>query len=143
MLSGGRRISNWTLKSDGSWQTLLPSGTYFTQLWVNGARRYRPRTTPNGYLFITGESSTTGSTTQVNQLSYATPPAGGVPASMANLTDVELIAFEAWDVPHLRIASVNTSTKSIVTTASLPKNAIYLGFIPGHHFLLENVKEAL
>ena len=110
---------------------------------MNGARRYRPRTTPNGYLYITGEYSTTGSATSVNQLSYATPPPGGVPGSMANLADVELIVFEAWNVPHLRIASVNTSTRRITTTTSLPRNAIYQGFIPGHRFLLENVKEAL
>jgi len=143
MISGGRRLTNWTTNTNGSWRTTLSVGTYFTQLWVNGVRRYRPRTTPNGYLFITGEYSTTGSTTQVNQLSYATPPAGGVPATMANLADVELIAFEAWDVPHLRIASVNTATQRITTTASLTKDRIYHGFIPGHHFLLENVKEAL
>jgi uncharacterized repeat protein (TIGR01451 family) len=143
MISGGRRLTGWTQNSNGSWRMALPLGTYFTQLWVNGVRRYRPRTTPNGYLFITGEYSTTGSTTQVNQLSYATPPAEGVPATMANLADVELIAFEAWDVPHLRIASVNTSLQRITTTASLTKDRIYHGFIPGHHFLLENVKEAL
>src|SRR5205823_6119155 len=29
------------------------------------------------------------------------------------------------------------------TTQTLNKNAIYSGFIPGHHFLLANVKEAL
>jgi hypothetical protein len=142
-ISGGRLLTSWTQNSNGSWRTTLPAGTYFTQLWVNGARRYRPRTTPNGYLYITGEYSTTGSTTQVNQLSYATPPPGGVPASMANLSDVELIAFEAWNVPHMRIASVNTSTRRITTTTTLPRNAIYQGFIPGHHFLIENVKEAL
>jgi hypothetical protein len=143
ILSGGRLLTGWTQNSNGSWKTTLPSGTYFTQMWINGSRRYRPRTTPTGYLYITGEYSTTGSTTSVNELSYATPPSGGVPATMANLADVELINFEAWDVAHMRISSVNTSTKRIVTTASLTKNAIYTGFIPGHHFLLENVKEAL
>jgi uncharacterized repeat protein (TIGR01451 family) len=142
-ISGGRLLTGWTQNSNGSWRTTLPAGTYFTQLWVNGVRRYRPRTTPAGYLYITGEYSTTGSTTQVNQFSYATPPPGGVPASMANLADVELIVFEAWNVPHLRIASLNTSSRRITATSSLPRNAIYQGFVPGHHFLIENVKEAL
>ena len=94
-------------------------------------------------LYITGEYSTTGSTTQVNELSYATHSASDVPTNMANLSDVELINFEAWDVPHMRIVSVNTSTHRIVTNASLPKNSFFFGFIPGHRFLLENVKEAL
>jgi len=62
---------------------------------------------------------------------------------MANRGDVELINFEAWDVPHMRIASVNTTTQTIVTTQTLPKQSFFTGFIPGHRFLLENVKEAL
>ncbi len=143
VLSGGRRLTGWRLGPNNSWEMTLPSGVYFTQLWVNGSRRYRPRTTPWGYLYITGEYSTTGSTTTVNELSYSTKTVGGVPASMANLGDVELINFEAWDVPHMRIASVNTTTQRIVTTSSLPKLSFFTGFIPGHRFLLENVKEAL
>jgi hypothetical protein len=143
ILSGGRLLTGWTQNANGSWKMTLPTGVYFTQMWINGSRRYRPRTTPTGYLYFSGEFSTTGSTTSVNELSYATSPSGGVLATMANLADVELINFEAWDVAHMRIASVNTSTKRIVTTASLTKNDIYNGFVPGHHFLIENVKEAL
>jgi hypothetical protein len=142
VISGGQRITGWTRNGDGSWQSTLPSGRYFSQLWVNGARRYRPRTTPTGYLFITGEYSTTGSTTVVNEFSYSTKVAGGVPPKMANLSDVDVIVFEAWDVPRMRIASLNPTTSRIVTTAALPKQSFFTGFIPGHRFLLENVKEA-
>jgi hypothetical protein len=143
VISGGRLLTGWRSGPNGSWELTLPSGVYFTQLWVNGTRRYRPRTTPSGYLYFVNEYSTTGSTTTVNEFSYRTPPAGGVPSSMANLGDVELINFEAWDVPHMRIKSVNTSTGRIVTTATITKNSFFNGFINGHHFLLENVKEAL
>ncbi len=143
VISGGRQLTNWRQGPGNRWETTLPSGVYFTQLWVNGARRYTARTTPNGYLYITGEYSTTGSTTTVNELSYSSNVVGGVPSSMANLGDVELIDFEAWDVPHLRVASVNTTTKRIITTTSLSKDSFFHGFIPGHHFLLVNVKEAL
>ncbi len=141
VISGGQPVTGWVAVS-GKWETTLPSGTYFTQLWLNGARRYRPRTTPYGYLYITGEYSTTGSTTTVNELSYETKAYLGVPNPISNLSDVELIDFEAWDIPHLRIASVNTTTQRIVTTASLPKQTMFLGFVPGHRFLLENVKES-
>lgn len=143
VISGGQLLTGWKQLSASEWQLDLPSGRYFTQLWVNGARRYRPRTTPTGYLYITGEYSTTGSTTTVNELSYTTKVVNGVPATMANLGDVELIDFEAWDVPHLRIVSVNTTTKRIVTMGTLQKQSFFHGFIPGHRFLLENVKEAL
>lgn len=142
VISGGQLLTNWVESSNGRWQTTLLLGSYFTQLWVNGVRRYPARTTPNGYLYITGAYSTTGSTTTADQLSYDVPPAGGVPATMANLGDVDLIVFEAWNVSHMRIASVNTTTRRIVTTKTLKKTA-HSGFIPGHHFLLANVKEAL
>ena len=143
VLSGGRLLTGWRLGPNNSWELTLPSGVYFTQLWVNGTRRFRPRTTPNGYLYFVNEYSTTGSTTSVNEFSYRTPPAGGVVWPMANLGDVELINFEAWDVPHMRIKSVDTSKQLIVTTTSITKNSFFNGFINGHHFLLENVKEAL
>lgn len=143
VISGGRLLTGWKTGPNGSWELTLPSGVYFTQLWVNGSRRYRPRTTPNGYLYFVNEYSTTGSTTTVNEFSYRTPPAGGVIWPMANLGDVELINFEAWDVPHMRIKSVDTSTQRIITTTSITKNSFFNGFINGHHFLIENVKEAL
>ncbi len=143
VISGGKPITGWTATSAKSWETTLPAGTYFTQLWVNGARRYRPRTTPYGYLYITGEYSSTGSTTTVDELSYETKANLGMPPTITDLSDVELIDFEAWDVPHLRIASINTATQRIITTAALPRETIFSGFIPGHRFLLEDVMESL
>ena len=142
VISGGQLLTGWVSNSSGQWQTTVPSGTYFTQMWVNDSRRYPARTTPNGYLYITAGYSTTGSKTTANQIAYDVPPAGGVPATMANLGDIDLILFEAWNVAHLRISSVNTTTRRITTTKALTQNG-YSGFIPGHHFLLANVKEAL
>jgi hypothetical protein len=143
VISGGQAITGWVQNANKSWQTTLPSGTYFTQLWVNGTRRYRPRTTPYGYLYITGEYSTTGSPSTVDELSYSTHAYLGVPTTMANLSDVELIDFEAWDVPHLRVKWVDTVNQRIATTAALPEQGMFFGFIPGHRFILENVKESL
>jgi Right handed beta helix region len=142
VISAGQLLTNWVKNSSGQWQTILPSGTYFTQMWVNGTRRYPARTTAKGYLYISGGYSTTGSKTTANQLAYDVPPVGGVPSTMTNLADVDLILFEAWNVSHMRISSVNTTTRRITTTKSLTQSANF-GFIPGHHFLLANVKEAL
>src|SRR5258708_27507843 len=52
VISGGRLLTGWRVGPNSSWELTLPSGVYFTQLWVNGARRYRPRTTPSGYLYF-------------------------------------------------------------------------------------------
>src|SRR5665213_1119896 len=51
VISGGEVLKSWYSIANGYWQTVVPSGSYFTQIWVNGARRYRPRTTPSGYLY--------------------------------------------------------------------------------------------
>ncbi len=142
VISGGRQITGWTLTGSGAWQTNVPAGVYFTQLWVNGSRRYRPRTTPLGYVYIAKPYSSTGSTTSMNGFYYVTHTAGAVPSTMANLGDVELVNFEYWDVPRLRVKSVDTVHQLIITNSTLGQNGFH-GFIPGHRFLLENVKEAL
>lgn len=143
VISAGRLLKNWTQNSDGSWKTTVPSGTYFAQLWVNGTRRTRTRTTPISYLYINQPYSSTGSKTSSDGFYYyqSTIPSA-VPATMANLHDVEIVNFEYWDVPRLRIKSVDTTRKLIMTTVTLGQSGFH-GFVPGHRFLLENVKEAL
>src|SRR5688572_9345929 len=55
-LSGGRRITGWKDDGDGSWSVTLSEvqkGEWtFTQLFVNGQRRYRPRLPKKGYYHI-------------------------------------------------------------------------------------------
>ncbi len=142
VISGGRSLSGWTQNSKGWWQTKVPSGTYFSQLWVNGVRRYRARTTPRGYIYITKPYSSTNSSTQMNGFYYTTGAPNAVPSQMANLSDVELVNFEYWDVPILKIKSVDTVHHLIVTTSTLGESGFH-GFVPGHRVVLNNVKEAL
>ena len=142
ILSGGKVLGGWTVNSDGSWQTTITPNIYFTQLWRNGVRLPRTRTTPNSYLYITAPHVSPLNSLASDGLYYHSPVIGGVPATMANLSDVELIDFAFWDVARLRIASIDPTTLLITTTRSLMQDPFH-GFLKGHRFLLENVKEAL
>src|SRR6185369_3441131 len=55
VISGGLRIDGWKV-SGGRWTAKLdPSKVhFFEQLFVNQERRYRPRTTKDGYLYNAG-----------------------------------------------------------------------------------------
>jgi hypothetical protein len=77
----------------------------------------------------------------VNGFYYATNTSGAVPANMTDLPDVELVNFEFWDVPRFRIKSVDTVHQLIQINTTVPQNGFH-GFLHGHRFLLENVKEA-
>lgn len=56
VLSGGVRVTGWKRGEGGRWTAHLPAVQRaewtFSQLWVNGQRRYRPRLPKNGYYFI-------------------------------------------------------------------------------------------
>ena len=56
VISGGRQVTGWKLDAKtGYWVASLPSDfQYFEQLFVNGKRRFRPRTTKDGYLYNEG-----------------------------------------------------------------------------------------
>jgi hypothetical protein len=54
VISGGRPITGWSNSSGNVWTVKLNSTEYqkFEALFFNDERRYRPRTTENGYLYI-------------------------------------------------------------------------------------------
>src|SRR5579872_4818523 len=56
VISGGRPITGWKADPHSkAWTAVLPKDTEnFEQLFVNGERRYRPRTTKNHYLYMVG-----------------------------------------------------------------------------------------
>ena len=54
VISGGRQITGWTKVTGNTWTSKLNSTDYhnFEALFFNDERRYRPRTTDDGYLYI-------------------------------------------------------------------------------------------
>lgn len=213
VLSGGRPISGWT-RNGGEWQTSVHLD-YFEQLWVNGQRRLRPRTTKGGYLYNAGpvyssESSEActaprqrrnfggmgggggrglgrrpfqrsrfpggvrptfpnqAGSNQAGQAggeagdqpgrpSPAPPPPPGqnecfdrfyykgddVQPGWHNLDDVEILDFEDWTMSRMRLKSVDTASHIAYLTGPTNRAPRFFGFLPGHRYLVENVREAL
>ncbi|MBT3287593.1 MAG: right-handed parallel beta-helix repeat-containing protein [Victivallales bacterium] len=60
LLSGGRPINGWQVLPSGAWRAALPEtakGDWrFSQLWINGQRRYRPRLPKQSYARIASKA---------------------------------------------------------------------------------------
>lgn len=167
VISGGLRITNWK-QSGTQWTATLPSGTqYFEQLFYNGQRRLRPRLGGSlgtyyriaGTVYFSGSSG--GPPPDPNCSVYvsgkgwecfdrfvytATDP---ISASWQNLKspypqgDIEVDLFEKWDASKLRIKSIDTSAHIVYLTGPTSQIDFYYGIMPGHRYLVENLKDAL
>jgi uncharacterized protein (TIGR03437 family) len=130
VLSGAVRLNNWTVA--------LPTTTQnFEQLYVNGQRRYRPRTTRSGYLNNAGPVSIT--TIQPDRFKFKP---GDLSASYANINDVEIINFEITGASRMRLKSVDTTNNIAFVTGPTLQDATH-GWISGHRYIVENAREAL
>jgi Right handed beta helix region len=136
ILSGGAKVTGFHKSAAGKYTATLPSDAAFAQLWVDGSRRYRPRANAGDYLRIAGRDSQ-------NALDTLDMAAGtDLSASWHDLTAVELVVFEKWTVSRLFVKSVDSAAKKATTTAFTNSSTDH-GFIAGHRYLAENVKEAL
>lgn len=168
IVDGGMKITNWVHNSGNEWQATLPTSTqYFEQMFYNGQRRLRPRL--GGYLgtyyrvaatiYLSG--SPNGPAPNPNCTVYMSglgwecfdrfqyTKTDPVNANWENLNspypqgDIELYDFEKWDAPELRIQSIDTGSKIIYLTGPTFQQDFYHGFLVGHRYLIENVKDEL
>jgi len=168
VISGGMQITNWTHGSGNEWQATLPSSAqYFQQLFYNGVRRLRPRL--GGLLgtyyrvaatvYLPGSGS--GPAPDPNCTVYMaglgwecfdrfvytkTDP---ISSSWENLNspypqgDIELYDFQKWSTAKLRIKSIDTSNNTIYLTGPTIQQDFYYGFMVGHRYVVENIKDEL
>ena len=168
VISGGLKITNWTHGSGDEWQSTLPSSAQnFEQLFYNGVRRLRPRlgSSLGAYyrvaatVYLPGSGS--GPAPDPNCAVYMaglgwecfdrfvytkTDPISG---SWENLNspypqgDIELYDFEKWTVPKMRIKSIDTTKNIIYLTGPTDQQDFYHGFMVGHRYVVENIKDEL
>ena len=143
VISGGVQLTGWQRDAQGRWQLHLPDveqGKWsFSQLFVDGQRRYRPRLPKEGYYNIRA-SIPPAAGAAPDQFRFA---GDELRADWRNLDDVEVLCFHAWTMDRMRIKSVDP-TKHIVTfTAPTLGNNWFFDYHRGGRFLVENVKEAL
>ncbi|MFA5206366.1 MAG: right-handed parallel beta-helix repeat-containing protein, partial [Lentisphaeria bacterium] len=123
VLSGGRRITGWQtgeVHGRPCWIADLPevrAGAWtFTQLFVNGERRWRPRLPKTGTYRFTGVPGT-GAAADVTDWERGPTAAlyrdGDIQASWKNLDDVKLVVLRLWFEMHHRIRTLDSATRTV------------------------------
>jgi uncharacterized protein YjdB len=172
ILSGGMLVTGWTNTTGSTYQVTLPtSAVYFENLFYNGGRRLRPRVGGStagpigtylrnaGPIYLSG-SPPPSSPPNVNCAIYVSGSGwecfdrfkfnpGDVSSSWTNLNppyptgDIELLDFEWWSVPKMRISSIDSVNNIVYLTGPVLQVALQHGFILNHRYIVENVKDLL
>lgn len=140
VFTGGREITGWTVDADGAWTVRLPdvqAGRWnFSQLFVNGERRFRPRLPKQGYFttvdnFEKNDKGINGFIYMSNDLN----------AAWANLPDIEFHVLHVWSASRMRAASIDPALKAVKFPKTRAFNAGWSDF-KNRRYWAENVKEA-
>ncbi len=162
ILSGGMLLTGWSNTGGNTYTATLPSNAkYFENLFYNGVRRLRPRVGSSlgtylrvaniVYLSTSGDPNCTvfvsGSGWECFDRFYYTH--GDVSSTWKNLTapymtgDIELLDFEWWSVPKMRIKSIDSVNNIIYLTGPTKQTTGVHGFLKNHRYVVENVKDLL
>lgn len=146
VLSGGTRLTGWKAETPGRWTLRIPdvaNGAWnFSQLFVGGERRYRPRLPKQGYYTIAGglSPSPKAAGKGFDRFQFQ---AGELHSNWHNLADVEVLAFQVWTMARLRVESVDDAQNTVQFTGHTRGTESYSALPKGNRFLVENVREAL
>ncbi|MFI5387401.1 MAG: right-handed parallel beta-helix repeat-containing protein, partial [Fimbriimonadales bacterium] len=161
IITGMRKITGWRRMPNGWLQAKVPiedsSGTRtgtvlrtmggtpmppFSQLFVNGERRYRPRLPKTGYYNIAERVGPTDAAKGHGFDRFQFMP-GEIRSDWANRDDVEILAFHIWSMSRNRIGSIDDSQHVLTFKAPTGYEAGWDDLPKGNRYLVENVKEAL
>lgn len=142
VISGGTRLTGWSVRADGVWELDLPEAMNFSQLWVNGERRFRPRLPKQGYFKIRSSVAPTADAAGrgFNRFGFF---AGELDPAWRNRDDLEIVPFHIWTTSRMRVAAIDAERR-VVTLAGRTRCAQPQCDMPtGNRWLVENVAEAL
>ncbi len=146
VFSGGTRITGWKQSAPGYWEVTLPDVAegkwYFSQLYVNGERRYRPRLPKTGYYTIAGEVASTPKWAGKGFDRFRFT-ANDIKANWQNRDDVEVLPFHIWTMSRFKIADVDETGRIVTFTGGTRNVASFTKMGRGSRYLVDNVKEAL
>ncbi len=168
ILSGGMVVTGWTNTTGNTWTVTLPTtAKYFENLYYNGVRRLRPRVGGGlgtylrnaGIIYLAG-SPPPANPPNPNCAVYVTNKGwecfdrfyynpGDVSSTWTNLYppyptgDIELLDWEYWSVPKMRISSIDSTNHIVYLTGPTKQDDGVHGFIKNHRYVVENVKDLL
>lgn len=130
VVSGAVALPTFTAASDGVWQTDVPDGLVFEQLWVNGTRAQRAKSPNEFYHYILNpafeaDDPDTGKPLNLNRRGFYGDPKDLAPLaklSREELGDVVFRAFYGWDSDWGHVHSVDAKTGLVILKATAGRN---------------------
>jgi len=158
VISGGRVVKGWKVNANGWWEVTLPetkahkeepyqglgkSKWEFSQLFVNGTRRYRPRQPAKGYFKIGAPAAPSPFAAKypgegTDSFAFGR---GQIKADWHNLVEVEFILMNGWNTGRYRLDDVKGNVASI--TGPGAGGVWWNGIIAKRRYFLVNVKDNL
>lgn len=147
VISGGRRLdaSQFQQAPGGVWKLEIPEvaeGWNFSQLFVGGERRPRPRLPREGWYHVTGSAPPSANAEGKGHDSFLFRP-GDINSNWYSLEDVEVLATLIWTMPRMRIREIDNQRHRVTFTGHTPAVVWWAEFPQGQRYLVENVREAL
>ena len=148
-ISGGLKIGGWqegTEQGRRIWKTQLPEvvqgNWYFSQLYVNGTPRYRPRLPKSGYYEVAGEVAPSPAAENKGDDRFRFNK-GEISPNFYDLPSVEVLPFHVWAMSRFNIASIDESENIVTLSGRTINREWYQAIVKSRRYLLENVREAL
>ncbi|MCX7047674.1 MAG: right-handed parallel beta-helix repeat-containing protein [Candidatus Sumerlaeota bacterium] len=147
VISGGVALRGFQAGADGRWRLRIPEveqGKWqFSQLFVNGQRRLRPRVPKEGVFFIARDPTPKPGDTKPShdRLHFNSDD---LKAGWRNLEDIEAVIFNVWTISRKRIQTIEPENHlAILTAPDAITGAAWNGLHRKRRYILENVAEAL
>ena len=103
VVSGGRRITGWRVDGRGWWRVRPDFPERFSQLYVNGVRRFRPHLPRKGYFAAEDEASPD----PANGFQRIKARRGDVDPSADGMAAAEFCVFHVWTMSRLPFVSMD------------------------------------
>jgi len=146
VISGGTVISGWKVADNGWWQVELPevrAGKWnFSQLFVDGRRRFRPRLPRDGYFRIERSVPASPKAEGKGFDRFGFKP-GDLSRGWHNLGGVEVMVFHLWAPSSFHIQSVNEKENVVTFAGRTERTARWQELKQGARYVVANVREAL
>ena len=138
-LDGGRALAPFTAGADGVWETAVPDGLVFDQLWVGGRRAVRARTPNRFYHYMKEADETCANRAFFAEAADVAPLAQLPPDELAR---VAVAVWQSWDMGYGHVASLDAASGRLVMKQAM-KRPLFFWCATRPRYALENFRAAL
>ncbi len=146
-ISGGRPLVQWETLPDGRWRGTLPPGSpvdwTFSQLWVNGGRRYRPRL-PKQSFYAVASKAPSSPAAQEGRFDRFRYYENDIDPSWVG-TNTEVLLPRRWWMSRCRLKAVDSSLHEATLSNAIWGGKSYAWTRPERNdrFLVVNAPDSL